>query len=106
MAYATLILENPNTLRRKEAPIGFSWTVFFFGCFPPLLRSDWKWAIIMFLLAIVTYGFSGLLFSFIYNKLYLGDLIRSGFKAKSIDRGTMEGLSQKLRMNIPVLEAS
>lgn len=33
MAYTKLIMENPNTGEIKEAPVGFSWTVFFFGFF-------------------------------------------------------------------------
>ena len=35
----------------------------------------------MFLLAMLTFGLSGLVFMFIYNGLYTKDLISSGFKA-------------------------
>ena len=84
MAYTSIMFENPNTGAIKEAPVGFSWTVLFFGFFPPLFRGDWKWAAIMLILALITFNLSGLVFMFIYNKLYIKDLIGSGFKAKSI----------------------
>lgn len=103
MAYTKVVFENPNTGHIKEAPVGFSWTVFFFGFFPPLFRGDWKWGIIMFLLTLITFGLSGLVFMFIYNKLYIKDLIGSGFKAKSVESGTLDEVSQKLGINLPRL---
>ncbi|HWI49942.1 MAG TPA: DUF2628 domain-containing protein [Rummeliibacillus sp.] len=71
----------------KEVKIGFSWTTFFFGFIPALFRGDLKWAAIMFILAavagVITAGFGawipGLVFSFIYNKLYIKDLIEKGY---------------------------
>jgi len=106
MAYTKVVFENPNTGFIKEAPVGFSWTVLFFGFFPPLFRGDFKWGIIMFLLAIFTWGLSGLVFMFIYNKLYIKDLIGSGFKAKSIELGTIDidQVSQNLGFNLPLLK--
>ncbi len=106
MAYTKIQFENPKTGAIKEAPVGFSWTVFFFGFFPPLFRGDWKWAVIMFLLACITVGLGNLVFMFIYNKLYIKELIGSGFKAKSIDSGNMEEASTKVGMKIPTLEAA
>ena len=64
----------------KEVKIGFSWTTLFFGFFPALLRGDFKWAIIMFLAACVTVGFSWVVFPFIYNKLYIKEIIEKGWK--------------------------
>lgn len=31
MAHSKIYFENPNTGQFKEEPVGFSWTVFFFG---------------------------------------------------------------------------
>lgn len=106
MAYTKLVMENPNTGHIKEAPVGFSWTVFFFGFFPPLFRGDWKWAIIMFLLTIITMGLSGLVFMFIYNKLYIKELVSTGFKVKSVGMGTVDQVSQKIGINLPALQAA
>ena len=106
MAYTKIIFENPKTGQIKEAPVGFSWTVLFFGFFPSLFRGDWKWAIIMFLLAMLTFGLSGFAFMFIYNKFYIKDLIDSGFKAKSVGIGTIEQVSHKVGMTIPTLEGA
>ncbi|MFO1119857.1 MAG: hypothetical protein U1E38_07100 [Rhodospirillales bacterium] len=104
MAYTKLLMENPKTGQLKEAPVGFSWTVFFFGFFPPLFRGDWKWAIIIFLLALLTWGLSNLIFMFIYNKLYIKDLLGDGFKVKSVGMGTVEQLSLKIGVNLPALD--
>ena len=72
----------------KQVKVGFSWTVFFFGMFVPLIRGDLKWAVIMFatasLAAVLTMGFGafapGLIFSFVYNKLYTRDLLEKGYR--------------------------
>ena len=77
----------------KSAPIGFSWTVFFFGGFPPLFRGDLKWAGIMWagsaaavVFAVMTFGVLFFLpwvfwfiFAFIYNKRYVTELLSNGF---------------------------
>lgn len=103
MAYTTIMFENPHNGNIKAAPVGFSWTTFFFGFFPALLRGDWKWAVIQFIVSIFTYGLSGLLFMFIYNKLYIKDLISAGFKAKSIANGDLDFAASKLGIDIPRL---
>jgi uncharacterized membrane protein (DUF485 family) len=91
-------LKNPTTQQVRRAKIGFSWTTFFFGFFPALFRSDWKWALIIAVLQIVTgtftFGFSvgiiSIIFSFIYNKLYINDLIANGYEpASSTDADLM-----------------
>lgn len=74
-----IIFTNEYTGQYKTAPLGFSWTTLFFGCFPALLRSDWKWGAIQFVLAVVTSGISWLVMPFIYNKMYIKDLLNKGF---------------------------
>ncbi len=49
-----------------------------FGFFPPLIRSDWKWGLIMVILGVLTFGLSGVVFSFLYNKLYVKELVPLG----------------------------
>lgn len=72
----------------KEVKIGFSWTTFFFGFIPALIRGDLKWAAIMFITAViagaVTVGFGawipGIIFSFVYNKINIKDLLEKGYR--------------------------
>ena len=74
------VLKHPQTNEIREVKVGFSWTTLFFGCFPALIRGDFKWALIMFLAALVTYGISWFVFPFIYNKLYIKELARKGYE--------------------------
>lgn len=106
MANNTIYFENPRTGQMKEAPVGFSWTTFFFGPFPMLFRGNWKWFTIIFILALITWGFSNLLFMFIINNLYIKDLIGDGFKGKSVKIGTLDQLSMTVKFQIPKLETT
>lgn len=72
-------LVHPTTKQIKQVKVGFSWTTLFFGFFPALFRGDWKWALIMLGAALITFGLSPLVFMFIYNKLYINDLLAAGF---------------------------
>lgn len=105
MAYTKIVLENPKTGHIKEAPVGFSWTVFFWVV-SSFVRGDRKWETMLLLLAILTWGISGLVFMFIYNKLYIKDLIGSGFKVKSVGLGTVDQVSQKIGLDLPTLESA
>ncbi|HZG15340.1 MAG TPA: DUF2628 domain-containing protein [Candidatus Bathyarchaeia archaeon] len=81
----------------KVVKVGFSWTTFFFGFFPALFRGDLKWAIIMFIIAAVlgsfTFGIgawvSGIVFSFIYNKIYIKELIEKGYRPATEESRTL-----------------
>lgn len=96
----------------KEVKLGFSWTTFFFGFFPALFRGDLKWAAIMFITAVTvgffTLGFGawipGIIFSFIYNKINIKELLEKGYRpadeitesalvANGIIMGTSESIS-------------
>jgi len=72
-------LKHPSGFQ-KVTKAGFSWTVFFFAFFPPLFRGDWKWALIIFLLAPVTFGVSTIIFSFMYNGIYIRGLLLAGYE--------------------------
>ncbi|WAM37875.1 DUF2628 domain-containing protein [Leuconostoc pseudomesenteroides] len=80
-------LSNPITNTFKQVKVGFSWTTFFFGCLPALFRGDWKWFGIMLGIDVVTGAFTfgiaaavvGIVMAFIYNKLYITDLINNGY---------------------------
>jgi len=80
MAHGTVYYANPRTGEQRKAPTGFSWTNLFFGFFVPLLRSDWKWALIQFFAALFTAGLCWLVFPFIYNGLYASDLLKNGYR--------------------------
>ena len=100
MAFTKIHLKHPEFELTKEVPVGFSWTVFFWGMLPPLFRSDWKWGIIMLILAMVTFGFSNFIFAFLYNKLYLDALLEQGYS--SVDSEAILGpVEAKLGTKIP-----
>jgi len=63
----------------KEIKLGFSWTMLFFGFFVPLIRGDWKWAIISLIASAFTVGICWLVFPFVYNKIYIKDKIEHGW---------------------------
>lgn len=115
MAFDRAILENPRTGQIRMAPVGFSWTMFFFGPFAPMFRGDWKWALIILIIAIacgaMTAGFlgwvPGLVGSFIWNKSYLNRLVSDGFQLKSTERGSsLERVDQEMGYSVRRLHNS
>ena len=64
----------------KVVKEGFSWTMLFFGIYVPLYRGDWKWFLIILIANIFTYGWASVVFAFIYNKIYINDLLEKGYK--------------------------
>ena len=74
-----LVLKHKESGLIKEAKIGFSWVNLLFGFFNPLFKGDWKWAIIQLAAAFFTMGFSGLIFPFFYNKIYVTNLLEKGY---------------------------
>lgn len=100
MAHAKIYFENPITGKMREAPVGFSWTVFFFGVFPSLFRQHWSGFLIMIICGALTMGLSHLVFMFIYNKMYIKNLINDGYKAKTAT-ADFDFLEKKLGLQIP-----
>lgn len=79
------LVNNSNMI--KDCKVGFSWTTLFFGFFPALFRGDWKWMFIQLVLCVITWGISSIVFCFIYNKLYINDLLNKNFvPASDADR--------------------
>ncbi|AOM84433.1 hypothetical protein [Salisediminibacterium beveridgei] len=72
----------------KQPKAGFSWTVLIFAFFPPLFRGDLKWSSIIFFSSVMMGFLSGgllgwvpaLVMAFLYNKIYIQKLLRSGFE--------------------------
>ena len=95
MAFATIQLKSKNGVVR-EAPVGFSWTTFFLSFWVPLTRGDWMWAIIMLVAVFITFGIAGILFAFIYNRLYIEGLLKQGYSVKSFtgERKEIEASAQ------------
>jgi hypothetical protein len=94
-----MYLRNPLTGEKKKARTGFSWTTFFFLFFVPLIRGDWKWAIVMFLLqftvGIATFGIGSfvmaIVFGIKYNEMHLNGLREKGYL--EISQGEYFGVS-------------
>jgi len=119
-----VIFEHPVTGELKEAPLGFSWTTLIFGVFVPLIRGDWKWAIIMLLVglvtlgisllvfpliyyelvSLVTLGISWIVFAFIYNKLWAKELVTKGFKVKDVIGGDIRLAEMKIGLKLEKLQ--
>ncbi len=102
MAHSTITFENPNTGQIKQAPIGFSWTVLFFGALPALFRGHWSGFAIMLICAILTASLSNLVFMFIYNKMHAKHLISEGYKVRHAT-ADMRYLETKLGMELPLV---
>jgi hypothetical protein len=88
MAHGKVIVINPISEETKTLPIGYSWTVLFWGCFPALFRQDWKnFAIIagvIFVAGLMKLALIPLIvFSIIYNKMCFKDHLDNGWKIKS-----------------------
>lgn len=99
MAYGNVMLKHETRNDIKEAPVGFSWTVLFFGFFPTLFRSDWKWFLIILAAALLTLGLSNLVFMFIYNRLSLKDRLMNGYRITQISGTTPEALNAYLGLD-------
>tara|TARA_Y100000768_G_C23945233_1_gene667233 strand:- start:14 stop:328 length:315 start_codon:yes stop_codon:yes gene_type:complete len=103
MAYAILNLKHRQNENIKKVPVGISWTVFFFGCFPAIFRGDWKWFLIMLILQIITFSLSSFVMMFIYNKIHLNSVIENGYAAVD-SNDVLSPIEGRLGMKIPKIE--
>lgn len=85
----------------KQVKLGFSWTMLFFGIFVPLIRGDFKWFLITLIASVITCGFAWLVFPFIYNKIYIKELIEKGWLPA--DEVAVNALKSK-NIPLPVVE--
>lgn len=65
---------------KKVIKEGYSWTTYFWGFWPSLIRGDFKSALKLFLLGIITLGIYPTYKSFNINKDYENYLINKGYK--------------------------
>jgi hypothetical protein len=101
MAYNTIYFKNPFTGQLRKAPVGYSWTCLFFGFADAFYRNDWKWLFAMALSSGITGGFLWIVvYPFIYNKLYIQDLINNGYKVVSIQTGSLNVLASKTGLKL------
>ncbi len=85
MAHTTISVSNG--VEVKQVPLGFSWTTFFFGGFPALIRGDWITGLIICLLNIFTWGIAGIIAAFMYNKMYAKSLFEKGYMVHATPPG-------------------
>ena len=85
MAFATISVSNGVEI--KQAPLGFSWTTFFFGGWPAIFRQDWLMGAVILVLSVFTWGLAGIIFAFFYNKIYLKSLFEKGYSIHSLPPG-------------------
>lgn len=100
---ATITMLNPKTGAMKQAPIGFSWTTFFFGPFPALIRGQIGMGLVIWALILPTLGISTLVFAFKYNKMYVKYLLEKGYKFKESTL-SHEAVQKKLSLTIPIAQ--
>jgi hypothetical protein len=96
-----------SSLGGKAALVLFS-LIFLFNlvavAYAPLSRNDKKWAKRMVVIAILTGGISILFFAFFYNKLYLKDKFKEGYKIVEI-RDSIPSRAKSLAESNPIESA-
>jgi uncharacterized membrane protein len=100
MANGAITFENKNTGAIKVAPVGFSWTSFFFSGIPALMRGHIGMGVIQIILSMVSFSFSNIVFGFIYNKMYIKHMISEGAKMSSATLSD-DALKAKLGLDVP-----
>jgi hypothetical protein len=76
---AAIQMKHKDSGMLKSVPVGISITVILFGFFVPLFRGDIKGALIGVLFAWLAWIPGNIIFSFIYNKMFINDLVAKGY---------------------------
>lgn len=71
----------------KPSYVGFSWTIFFFGAWVPLIRGRYLDALVMFIVSLIVAYFSnglgnlflGIILGFFYNKYATEQMLKEGY---------------------------
>ena len=93
MAHSTLVLEKNGV--QKQCPVGFSWTTFFFGGFPAIIRGHVLMGLVLIILQFITFGLSSLVFAFIYNKMYINWRLENGFNFVEVSGAKSKSLIEE-----------
>lgn len=64
---------------KKKGYVGFSWTYLLFGWLVPIFRGEIGIGALHFLLTVFTFGFTQLVFAFLYNKQNLSRMLLAGW---------------------------
>ena len=75
----TVLLKHPQSGLIKKGFFGYSWTMFFWGGFPPLFRGDLLTGVLMIILWLLTGGLGTFIYAFFYNKKYTTGLLEKGY---------------------------
>jgi hypothetical protein len=95
----TVILSN-DFGKVKSVKIGFCWTMAFFGPMVSGYRHDLKGTGIYILSSMVSLGLAWVVFPFIYNKMYLKDLLANGYTTTSVAGTSMQAAELKLQIKL------
>lgn len=105
MAYNTIYFQNPHTDQSRRAPVGYAWTVLFFGPLVFLARKEWMLFAITLVLTLITAHLSNVFLSFKGNRMYIQMLVNVGYRVDKVTRGTVEQLSAELDIQLPTLSS-
>jgi len=89
-----VMLKHPQTGIVAKGYYGFSWTTLFFGGLPALFRSDWVLGLVLIVLQFLTWGISGIIAAFVYNRYYTLKLIERGYQLADGDAANVEARSR------------
>ena len=98
MAATKIALHHRGRDKGCLAPVGFSWTTFFFGGFALLFRRPRAWwlTIGVCAVAVPTYAVSNLVVAFFANQLYVKTLIRKGYRMRDVPPDQLGDVLSKL----------